>query len=170
MSFMKRPQFKRRWQWILIIVVPCVLLGLMLLVSGAGKLPGQAEFADVLLGSFWTPTIANLISNVLPWVEVVLGAILILGVFPRLAATLSLPLLAGFMANNIWAISQGLEKFPECGCFGVLEEIFGSLTPGQALGMDIVLILFAVTVIVFYPAPYLSFQSWFRKRKGAKSQ
>lgn len=167
---MKRPQFNSRWQWILIIVVPCVLLGLMLLVSGAGKLPGQAEFADVLLGSFWTPTIANLISHVLPWVEVALGALLILGVFPRLTATLSLPLLAGFMANNIWAISQGMERFPDCGCFGVLEEIFGSLSPVQAMSMDIVLILFAVTVIVFHPAPFLSFQSWFRKRKGERSK
>jgi uncharacterized membrane protein YphA (DoxX/SURF4 family) len=167
---MKRPQFKHRWQRILIIVIPCVLLGLVLLVSGAGKLPGQAEFADVLLGSFWTPTIATLISHVLPWVEVVLGAVLILGVFPRLAATLSLPLLAGFMANNIWAISQGMEQFPDCGCFGILEEIFGSLSPLQALGMDIVLILFAVTVIVLHPAPFLSFQSWFRKRKGESSK
>ena len=167
---MKRPQFNRRWQWIVIIVVPCVLLGLMLLVSGAGKLPGQAEFADVLLGSFWTPTVADFISHVLPWIEVVLGAILIVGVFPRLTATLTLPLLAAFMPNNIWAISQGLEKFPDCGCFGVLEEIFGSISPVQAMSMDIVLILFAVTIIIFYPAPYLSFQSWFRKRKGERNQ
>ena len=167
---MKRPRFKRRWQWILIIVVPCVLLGLVLLVSGAGKLPGQAEFADVLLGSFWTPTVANLISHVLPWVEVLLGAFLIMGVFPRLAAVLTLPILAGFMANNAWAISQGMEKFPDCGCFGILEEIFGSLSPMQALGMDIVLVLFAVTVIVLHPAPFLSFQSWFRKREGEMSK
>ncbi len=167
---MKRPQFQRRWQWILIIFVPCVLLGLVLLVAGIGKLPGQAEFADVLLGSFWTPTVASLISHALPWVEVVLGAVLLLGVFPRLAAALSLPLLAGFMANNAWAISQGMEQFPNCGCFGVFEELFGSLTPVQAMGMDIVLILFAVTVIVFHPAPFLSFQSWFGKRKGARSQ
>jgi putative oxidoreductase len=167
---MKRPRFKRRWQWILIIVVPCVLLGLVLLVSGAGKLPGQAEFADVLLGSFWTPTVAKLISHVLPWVEVLLGAFLIMGVFPRLAAVLTLPILAGFMANNAWAISQGMEKFPDCGCFGILEEIFGSLSPMQALGMDIVLVLFAVTVIVLHPAPFLSFQSWFRKREGEMSK
>ena len=167
---MKRPRFKRRWQWILIIVFPCVLLGLVLLVSGAGKLPGQAEFADVLLGSFWTPTVANLISHVLPWVEVLLGAFLIMGVFPRLAAVLTLPILAGFMANNAWAISQGMEKFPDCGCFGILEEIFGSLSPMQALGMDIVLVLFAVTVIVLHPAPFLSFQSWFRKREGEMSK
>jgi putative oxidoreductase len=166
---MKRPQFKHRWQRILIIVVPCVLLGLVLLVSGTGKIPGQAEFADVLLGSFWTPSVAFLIAHVLPWVEVVLGAVLLLGVFPRLAATLTLPLIVGFMANNIWAISQGKE-FGQCGCFGIFEELFGAMTPVQSLGMDIVLILFAVTVIVLHPAPFLSFQSWFRKRKGESSK
>jgi len=165
---MKRPQLKKRWQRIVVIFVPCILLGLVLLISGVGKLPGQAEFADVLLGSFWTPTVATLISHVLPWVEVVLGAVLLLGVFPRLAATLSLPLLAGFMANNVWAISQGMEQFPDCGCFGIFEELFGSLTPVQALSMDIVLILFAVTVIVFHPARFFSFGSWFAKRKGER--
>ncbi len=165
---MKRPQLKRRWQRIVVIFVPCILLGLVLLISGVGKLPGQAEFADVLLGSFWTPTVATLISRVLPWVEIVLGAVLLFGVFPRLVAALSLPLLAGFMANNAWAISQGMEQFPDCGCFGIFEELFGAMTPVQALGLDIVLILFAVTIIVFHPAPFLSFQSWFRKRKGER--
>ncbi|GAI31338.1 unnamed protein product, partial [marine sediment metagenome] len=45
---------------------------------------------------------------------------MLLGVFPRIAAALSLPLVAGFMANNAWALSQGMEQFPHCGeCFGI---------------------------------------------------
>ena len=44
---MKKPQLKSRLQRILIIVIPCVLLGLMLLVAGIGKIPG---FSD--LGTF----------------------------------------------------------------------------------------------------------------------
>jgi uncharacterized membrane protein YphA (DoxX/SURF4 family) len=165
---MKRPLLPKRWQRILVVFVPCILLGLTLLVSGIGKMPGQAEFADVLLGSFWNTTTATLISHVLPWVEVALGAVLLLGVFPRLAATLTLPLLVGFMTNNIWAISKGMEQFPDCGCFGIFEKMFGSITPAQALGMDIVLLLFAVAIIVFHPARYLSFGSWFAKRKGER--
>jgi uncharacterized membrane protein YphA (DoxX/SURF4 family) len=171
---MKRPQFKRRWQWIVIIVIPCVLLGLMLLVAGIGKIPwfsdvvgtfpGQTEFLDLVFGSFW-PTVAFFITNILPWVEVVLGLALILGIFPRLTATLSLPLIAGFMTSNIWAISHG-ETFGSCHCFGFFEKIFGNTTPLQSLGMDIALLFFALIIILYYPAPYLSFQSWFRKRKG----
>jgi len=174
---MKRPQFQRRWQWILIIIVPCVLLGLMLLVAGIGKLPGltelgtfpgQTEFFDVIFGPFW-PTIAFFITDILPWLEVVLGLALVLGIYPRIAAVLSLPLTAGFMISNIWAITHG-KTFGSCDCFGFFEKLFGDITPLQALGMDIVLLFFALIIILWYPAPFLSFQSWFKKQKGARSQ
>jgi len=174
---MKRPQLKSRWRWILIIVIPCVLLGLMLLVAGIGKLPGltelgtfpgQTEFFDVIFGSFW-PTIAFFITDILPWVEVILGLALVLGIYPRIAAVLSLPLLAGFMTSNIWAITHG-ETFGSCGCWGGFERLFGDTTPLQAMGMDIVLLFFALIIIFWYPAPFLSFQSRFRKRKGERNK
>jgi uncharacterized membrane protein YphA (DoxX/SURF4 family) len=174
---MKKPELESRWRWILIIVVPCVLLGLMLLVAGIGKLPGltelgtfpgQTEFFDVIFGSFW-PTIAFFITDILPWVEVILGLALVLGIYPRIAAVLSLPLLAGFMTSNIWAITHG-ETFGSCGCWGGFESLFGDTTPLQALGMDILLLFFALIIIFWYPAPFLSFQSWFRKRKGERSK
>lgn len=174
---MKKLQFERSWQWIVIIVIPCVLLGLMMLVAGIGKLPGltdlgtfpgQTEFFDVIFGPIW-PTVAYFINNVLPWVEVVLGVALLLGIYPRIASVLTLPLLAGFMTSNIWAIAHG-EAFGSCGCWGVFESLFGDMTPIQALGMDIALVFFALLIILYFPAPFLSFQSWFRKRKGESSK
>jgi uncharacterized membrane protein YphA (DoxX/SURF4 family) len=169
---MKKPNLEPRWRWIVIIVIPCVLLGLMLLVAGIGKLPGltelgtfpgQTEFLDVIFGSFW-PTVAFFITDVLPWIEVVLGLALILGIYPRIAAILSLPLTAAFMTSNIWAITHG-EAFGSCGCWGVFESLFGDMTPIQALGMDVALLFFALIIILYFPAPFLRFQSWFRKRK-----
>jgi uncharacterized membrane protein YphA (DoxX/SURF4 family) len=174
---MKKPQLNSRLRWIVIIVVPCVLLGLMMLVAGIGKLPGltelgtfpgQTEFFDVIFGPLW-PTVAFFITDILPWVEVVLGLALVLAIYPRIAAVLSLPLLAGFMTSNIWAIVHG-KTFGSCGCWGVFESLFGNTTPIQALGMDIVLLFFALIIIFWYPAPFLSFQSWFRKRKGESSK
>jgi uncharacterized membrane protein YphA (DoxX/SURF4 family) len=169
---MNKPQFERKWQWIVIIVIPCVLLGLTLLVAGIGKLPGltelgtfpgQTEFLDVIFGSFW-PTVAFFITDVLPWIEVILGLALVLGIYPRIAAVLSLPLTAAFMTSNIWAITHG-EAFGSCGCWGVFESLFGDMTPIQSLGIDIALVFFAVIIILYFPAPFLRFQSWFRKRK-----
>ncbi|MGD9118365.1 MAG: hypothetical protein PVJ08_06495 [Dehalococcoidia bacterium] len=169
---MKKPNLDSRWRWIVIIVIPCVLLGLMLLVAGIGKLPGltelgtfpgQTEFLDVIFGSFW-PTVAFFITDVLPWIEVILGLALVLAIYPRIAAILSLPLIAAFMTSNIWAITHG-EAFGSCGCWGVFESLFGDMTPIQSLGIDIALVLFAIIIILYFPAPFLSFQSWFRKRK-----
>jgi len=176
MGILKQPP-KTRWQKILIIIVPCILLGLMLLVAGIGKLPGldkfgafpgQTEFISDLFGPFWTTTVAFFITDILPWIEVILGIALLLGIFPRIAAILSLPLLAGFMANNIWAISHGRE-FGSCGCWGIFESLFGNTTPVQALSLDIVLLFFAVIIILFNPFGFLTFRWWFSKeKKGEK--
>lgn len=155
---------QNRWQRLLITVGPCVFLGLIIAVSGTGKLPGQTEFVDVLLGSFWTPTIAKIIAHGLPWVELILGVLLLLGIFPRIAAALCLPFIAGFMASNAWAISHG-ETFHQCGCFGIFEELFGSMTPWQAMGMDIVMLCLALIIVLFHPSRFFTFQWWFTKQK-----
>lgn len=161
-----KQQVGSRWQRVLVSLGPSVLLGLILLVSGSGKVPGQTEFADTLLKSFWTPTSAYLISHCLPWAEIVLGVLLLIGVFPRIAAGLCLPLIAGFMANNSWALSQGMEQFPPCGCFGIWEEFLGAISPLQALLLDIVLLCSALIILLFHPSGFLSFRPWFMKQKG----
>jgi uncharacterized membrane protein YphA (DoxX/SURF4 family) len=154
--------------------VPMTLLGLILLVSGIGKawagtVAGQTEFFDVLLKSFWGPTLSWLIAWVLPWGEVALGVALILRIYPRLASALSLPLIAGFIANNSYAISQGMDKFPQCGyCFGIFEKFLGSPTPVQSLSIDIALFVFAMMVIFIFPIKFFSFAPWFKIKGGKK--
>jgi len=144
-----------------------MFLGLSLVLAGFGKLPGQAEFIDALLQSFWTPGFAYFIGYCLPWVEIALGVFLLLGLFLRIAAALCLPLIAGFMANNSWALSQGLEQFPQCGyCFGVWEEFFGAISPWQALGIDILLLGAALIIIFLHRESFLSFRPWFIKRRA----
>ena len=153
-----------------VILGSSIFLGLTLLVSGIGKLPGQAEFIDALLQSFWTPSVAYFIGYCLPWVEIILGVLLLIGVFPRIAAGLSLPLTAGFMANNSWALSQGIEQFPQCAqCFGIWEEWLGSISPLQALCLDIVLFCLALIILLLHPRGFLTYRPWFIKRKGGEN-
>lgn len=148
-----------------IVIGSAILTGLTLVVSGTGKLPGQTEFADALLKSFWTPLAANIIVHYLPWIEVGLGALLFLGVFPRIAAIICLFLFAGFMSNNVWALANSAE-FPECAyCFGVWEKFFGALAPSGALGLDIVLFILAMIILVLNKGKFLSYQPWFIKNK-----
>ena len=157
---------KGDWQKDLIALGPTTFLGLTLFISGVGKVPvrAQTEFADILLKSFWNPTMASLIVEVLPWVEVVLGLFLVFGVFPRIGAALCIPLSIGFMANNIVAISRGVEAFSSCGCFGVWEELFGMVTPVQALGYDVVMLALAVIVVLFHPTGWRHFRPWIIKK------
>jgi len=161
-----KQRVKSGWQRVVVSLGPGIFLGLVLLAAGSGKLPGQTEFIDVLLKSFWTPPVAYLIGYCLPWAEAILGVFLLLGVFPRIAAGLCLPLTAGFIANNSWALSQGMEQFPQCGhCFGIWEEFLGAISPLQALYLDIVLFCLALIIVLFHPGGFLSFRPWFIKRK-----
>ena len=156
-------------------LVAAILLGLTLLASGLGKLfanlPAETEFIDKLIPAFFmTSTLAYFIGYVLPWIELSLGILLILSIWPRLMAVFCLPLTFAFMANNSWMISQGMEEFPECAyCFGKLEEILGALSPLQSLCIDIGLFALALTIIFVRPGTFLSLPPWVAKL-GKKRQ
>jgi len=167
---MKSP-VKIRSQMNLVVLGSAIFLGVTLLVSGTGKLPGQTEFIDALLKSFWTPSVAYFVGYCVPWVETGLGVCLLLGVLPRIAAALCLPLIVGFIANNSWALIHGVVKFPECGyCFGIWEEFLGALSPLGALVLDIVLLGLALIVLLLHQERFLTFRPWFiRQKKGGRA-
>jgi uncharacterized membrane protein YphA (DoxX/SURF4 family) len=159
----------------IISIVACMLIGLTLIFAGGGKLadlgtiPGQTEFLDRFIPDFlMTPEVARFIGTIfIPWilpsVEIVLGLLLVIGIWPRLIALMVLPLVLGFMANNSYMISQGLEKYPECTCFGIWEQWLGGLTPMQSMYYDIALLILAVIIIVMQPGPFFSHQFWINK-------
>jgi len=150
-----------RW----IVISSAVLLGFILLVSGTGKVPGQTEFIDALLDSFWTPPVAYFAGYVLPWLEVVMGAALMMGVLARLCALACVPLVAAFIANNAWAINYGVENFPQCSyCFGIWEDFLGTLSPLAALIIDIVLLALALVVVFASRDSFFRVRPWFLKR------
>jgi len=169
----------------IISLVASIILGLTFIAAGSGKaigfgeVPGQTiEFVgDILPEVFITPTTVFIlfeifIPYILPGLELLLGILLLVGLVPRLIAVLCLPLTLAFMSNNIWSISQGMDKFPECVCFGIWEKIFGGLTPVQSLGYDILLLILAVVIILIYPGGFLSSRDWLNrlmKKKSAES-
>jgi uncharacterized membrane protein YphA (DoxX/SURF4 family) len=168
----------------IVSLVAGILLGLILLIAGSGKafgfgeMPGQTmQFIGAILpNSLLTPGVAYFIGDVffpyiIPWTELCLGILLLLRIWPRLFATISLPLTAAFIANNSWYISQGKTRFTSCECFGIWEEMFGTLTHVQSLSLDIVLLALALTIIFVHPGGFLSSPPWLAKLgKGAKRQ
>ena len=164
-------------------LVAIIIIGVTLVAAGIGKaigfgeIPGQTvEFlGDVLPEAFITPATVFLIYEVfipyvLPGTEIILGIFLLIGFVPRLISVLCLPMTLAFMSNNIWSISQGLDKFPECVCFGVWEKLFGGLTPVQALCYDIGLFVLAVVIIWLYPGGFLSSRKWVTKFLTGKNR
>ena len=131
-----------------IFLTSTIIIGITLIISGTGKLPGQTEFADALLKSFWTPSTAYVIVHYLPWLETILGILLLLGIFPGITAPICLLRFAGFISNNVWALANSA-VFPECAyCFGIWESLFGSVSPRIALAIDIVLFALAIVILL----------------------
>ena len=139
-----------------------ILLGLIFIISGVGKLLYQGEFLIAILsGSFITPQLAYLVAQWLPWVEIVLGFLLLTGFALKIEASLSAVLIGAFIADNSWKLSQGLGYEP-CGCFGILENLFMStLSSTGALYMDIGMLALVLIVLLSYPESFLATRPWF---------
>lgn len=93
-------------------LVASVLLGVVFLVSGGSKIAAGPAWPEQAAG-LGAPSI---VVPVLPWVEIVLGAILVMQVAPVAAAATALVVLAAFTALIIRRLAQG--RHPPCACFG----------------------------------------------------
>lgn len=98
-------------------VVLRLLLGGVWIVAGATKLSDPAESVLAVRGYQLLPgDTATTVGQLLPVLEVVLGACLVLGVLTRGAAIVSAVLMLLFIAGiaSVWA--RGIDI--DCGCFG----------------------------------------------------
>ena len=168
---------KKLWLRHSLSIAACLLIGFILLIAGTGKLfgfgqmPGQTEFLDRFIPDFlMTPEFARFIGMVfipylLPIIEVFVAALLLIGMWPRVMGLIVMPLTLGFMANNLWTIGQGVDKFPDCPCFGIWETWTGvRFTPTQSLYIDIGLFVLAALIVFVHPGRFFSHQFWFTRR------
>jgi uncharacterized membrane protein YphA (DoxX/SURF4 family) len=158
----------KRW----VAIVASILLGLVFIVAGLGKLIDPAEFFTVLtpFQGYLTPASVRGIFTWLPRVELILGCLLIIGVFVRLAAVSSIVLIASFMVNNVWLLSRGLGYKP-CGCLGILERITQlKLTAVGALYLDITMLVLVFAILTCYPGNFFRIQPWFLPRGKIDSE
>jgi len=93
-------------------LVASILLGLVFLVSGGSKIAAGPSWPEQARG-LGAPSI---VVPVVPWVEIALGAVLVMQLAPVPAAAIALVLLVGFTALIVRRLSQG--RHPPCACFG----------------------------------------------------
>lgn len=94
-----------------------LLLGGTLLVAGGLKVGNAAASARAVQAYQLLPfEFAAYVGYLLPILEVMVGVLLITGLFTRTAAVIGVILMAAFVFGIAWAWAKGLSI--DCGCFG----------------------------------------------------
>jgi uncharacterized membrane protein YphA (DoxX/SURF4 family) len=154
-------QFNLRFQPVITLLARLVLGG-VLLAAGGLKVFKPTESANAVAAYKLMPTeLAHLIGYALPWLEVAIGLLLILGIMVRPAAILSGLIMVVFIGAiaSVWARGMLID----CGCFGGGGEIDPSLA-SQVRRTYFIEIMrdfgLALTALYLYFFPYgkLSFE------------
>jgi len=130
-----------------------------------GKLLGQTAFLLNIQSVLpLPPGLAIFIANWLPWVELMLGVCLIMGIATQLAGLFSAVLIVAFIWHNSWMIALGFGYEP-CRCLGVLQQVFvGKLSTIGSLYIDIGLLILALIIYFGYQGNLLNLRPWFLRR------
>jgi uncharacterized membrane protein YphA (DoxX/SURF4 family) len=124
-------------------------LGAMILLSAVPKLTDIEQNSVYLVYSYYVlpvhpVNIARLAGLMTPYVELLIGLGLILGILTRLSATgWAAMSLAYFSVKVDLIFIQG--RIVPCGCF---SSIFPDLLVTQSIGLDVVSILFCLQIIL----------------------
>jgi putative oxidoreductase len=128
------------------ILAARLLIGGMFIYASIYKIFDPGDFATSIRNYLIIPAAwSNIVALTLPWVEIVAGAFLILGIQVRPAALLTTGMLAVFLGAIIYAYSIGLDI--DCGCFG------SAATSGGRIGLthivrDTAVLLISLFILV----------------------
>lgn len=149
---MKRWFNKYRY-WIKLVAM--LNLGSFFFMAGITKLLyssdsfGAAPFIEEL-------PMFGMLAHILPYVEIVLGLLLINGVMIKFVNTIALGFILLFAFSNIWMISAG-RGMDMCGCYGMA----GHLTYLDAMIVDGIMAVLAITVFICDRGKYFNKVPWF---------
>jgi len=144
-----------------------LILGIIFLISGVGKLLAQEELFETFFPGFLdflSLGQTRLLFYGLPYVELVIGILLILGVGTKPVAAFSLLLISAFTASNVWFITHGM-GFEPCGCLGIFDRLFQSkLSTQQSLYLDIAMLALVLITLLCYNRSFTNLYPWFIKK------
>lgn len=128
-----------------LVITLRVLLGIIFIYSSIGKLFNPADFAKAILRYDFLPVyLVNLLAIFLPWLEFVVGLLLVIGIYKKASALLTGASLVMFLIALISAVARGLDI--SCGCFS-LEE---SSSKGDIIFRIIQDFLMLAAVVIVY--------------------
>ncbi len=120
-----------------------LILGGIFVAASIGKLQHPALFTDTVVGYGMLPEgLARFYGTVLPWVEIFIGCSLVLGIFPAIAAAITVPVTLSFAIAGIYSLIYPVGD--ACGCFGELV----TLSHWQSLLIDAAMLLMAGHILL----------------------
>ena len=123
----------------------------MLIFAGATKVGHIDELIEAINEYNMLPQqLATAYGHVLPYLEIVIGVLLVLGLFLRVSAAASGLVVLSFSIAKIQAIARGLD-IDSCGCLGPTLHVL----VGQSLAIDFLLLAAAVQIF-FRQGDFLS--------------
>ncbi|HUU81106.1 MAG TPA: MauE/DoxX family redox-associated membrane protein [Acidobacteriota bacterium] len=136
-----------------------LLLGAIFILASVDKILHPAAFAKIIYNYQIVPDEAvNLTAIMLPWIELLLGLLLMLGLWIPGAVVLSNLLLLTFFGAILFNVARGLDI--NCGCFSTTGEVASGAPMGWYLLRDGIFLLLAL---------YLFFYVFLRKRPTNRS-
>ncbi|MFI5361504.1 MAG: MauE/DoxX family redox-associated membrane protein [Elusimicrobiota bacterium] len=136
-----------------------VFIGAVLVYAGASKTAAPAEEFALVIGAYdlVPPAVALPMAGLLPWLELLVGWALLLGVEPRAAAAAAGAMTGAFLLAIGSVIVRGI-PIPNCGCFGDAMHF----SPAHAFLFDSLMAALCWMIFTAEPDP-LSLDSWSKR-------
>lgn len=138
------------------------MLGILLLIAGYLKVQDNTALFESIAYITWIPLfIKSIVIDTLPWIEIIVGSLLIFNVFEKVVKPATLLIYFSFFIFAIYGLGAGMEG--DCGCFGDPDEatLIGTVL-GSEFGWKMVIrngIFLLMAAILFVPSRKYSYNS-----------
>lgn len=123
-----------------------LIVGFIFILAAAGKIAEPAQFAKEIANYQILPLFTvNIVALILPWLELVVAILLMLGIRIKANATLISAMLVFFILAIAAAMVRGLNI--DCGCFSNSDTLVGWRKIFEDLGL-----LMGSLYLIFFPA------------------
>ncbi|MFC1921128.1 thioredoxin domain-containing protein [Chloroflexota bacterium] len=136
------------------LLISRLILGAIFIASSIGKLQHPDEFTTLVASYNLLPyALSMAYGYLIPWVEFIIGSLLVLGLLTRLSSAISILLTISFVFASSYQLFTGVAG--SCGCFGEILP----LTLPQSLSMDAMMLLIAIP-LVLRNSSFFSLRQW----------
>jgi putative oxidoreductase len=150
-------------QWVCLLTR--IYLGLVFIIASWHKIIHPEMFAlDVATYQLLPLWAINGFALVLPWMELIAGTMLILGMRARAAALLAALMMLSFMVALLWTLYLGLDM--ACGCFASQAAVTDDPISWYTVTRDIFWLALALYVLTFDQTPLNINRIFFHRKVG----